>query len=101
MVATVIKQWHGALGRTLFVSFRDIKKIPTGGVPTWPYGVVMYQHQGRSVANEGEIQLCRQGLQVHIQNVSRPWSIDYVSKGMSVFSAILEEINHSTMGNYG
>ena len=101
MVATVIKQWHGALGRTLLVSFRDLKEISTGGVPTRPYGVDMYQYQGRFVANEGEIQLCRQGLQVHIQNVSGPWSIDYVSKGMSVFSAILEEFNQSTIGNYG
>ena len=101
MVTTVIKQWRGALGRTLLVSIRDLKEIPTEGVPTWPYGVVMYQFRNRSIANEPSFSHCLQRLPDHIMSISGYLLIDYVSKGMSVFSAILEELNQSTMGNYG
>ena len=101
MAATVIKQGRGALGRTLLVSFRDMKEIPTGGVPTWPYGVVMYQVRNRFIANEPSFSHCLPRLPDHIMSISGHLLIDYVSKGMSVFSAILEELNQSTMGNYG
>ncbi len=48
------KQWRGAyvsVPSTLSVCFAD---YPTGGVPTWPYGVDMYQFRGRFVANEND-----------------------------------------------
>ena len=99
LAAILIKQWRGALGRTLLVSFRDLKNMPTGGVPTWPYGVVMYQFRNRFIANESSFSHCLPRLPDHIMRNPRYLLIDYVSKGMSVFSAILEEINQSTMGN--
>jgi hypothetical protein len=101
MTVTVIKQWHGALGRTLLVSIRDLKRMPTGGVPTWPYGVDMYQFRGRFVANEPSFRHCLHGLQDHTIGDSRYLSINYVSKGMSVFTAILKEFNDSKIGTYG
>ncbi len=97
----MIKQWHGALGRTLLVSIRDLKNMATGGVPTWPYGVDMYQFRGRLVANEPSFRHCLQRLQDHTIGISRYLLINYVSKGMSVFTAILEEFNDSKIGNYG
>ena len=98
---TVIKQWHGALGRTFLVSNRDLKRMPTGGVPTWPYGVDMYQFRDRFVANGPSFRHCLQRLQDHTISGSRYLLIDNVSKGMSVFTAILKEFNDSKIGNYG
>ena len=54
MAATVIKQWRGALGRTLLVSFRDMKEIPTGGVPTKLTNVFIYQSHSKPVANRSK-----------------------------------------------
>ena len=81
MASTVIKQWRGALGRALLVSFRDLIKAPTGGVPTWPYGVDMYQLRGRFVANETPNRHCLQRLLDHTIGAFGHLFIDYVSKG--------------------
>jgi hypothetical protein len=98
---TVIKQWHGALVRTFLVSIRDLKKMPTGGVPTWPYGVDMYQFRDRFVANEPSFRHCLQRLQDHTIGISRYLSINYVSKGVSVIPVISEEFTESSIGNRG
>jgi len=98
---TAIKQWHGALGRTFLVSIRDLKRMPTGGVPTWPYGVDTYQFRDRFVANKPSFRHCLQRLKDHTNGVSSYLLINYVSKGMSVFTAILKEFNESKIGNYG
>ena len=81
MVTTVIKQWRGALGRTLLVSIRDLKEIPTEGVPTWPYGVDMYQFWNRFIANETPNRHCLQRLLDHTIGAFEHLFIDYVSKG--------------------
>ncbi len=78
---TVIKQWRGALGRTFLVSIRDLKRMPTGGVPTWPYGVDMYQFRGRFIANETPNRHCLQRLQDHTIGAFGHLFIDYGSKG--------------------
>jgi hypothetical protein len=61
----------------------------------------MYQYQARFVANEVEKQSFPRTLQCLIEDVLRFSTIDYVSKGMSVFPAILKEFAKSTIGNYG
>jgi hypothetical protein len=99
--AVSIKQWDGAH----LVHGLIFNQIPgrssTGGVPTRPSRVDMYQYQGRFVANEVEKRYSPRTLQSLIEGVSRFLTIDYVSKGMSVIPAILKEFAESTIGNHG
>jgi hypothetical protein len=52
VVAVLPKQWHGACNTFSSVKKNDLRVVPTGGVPTLPYQLDMYQHQKRSVAND-------------------------------------------------
>jgi hypothetical protein len=62
------KQWRGALGTKHLSSFNDLKKVFTGGVPTWPHQVDMYQLQRRFVANECKDLSIPRKLQDHISS---------------------------------
>ena len=99
--AVSIKQWDGAHLVNRLISNQIPGRSSTGGVPTRPSRVDMYQYQGRFVANEVEKRSFPRILESLFEVVSRFSTIDYVSKGMSVIPAILKEFAKSTMGNHG
>ncbi len=99
--AVSIKQWDGAHLVNRLISNQIPGRSSTGGVPTRPSRVDMYQYRGRFVANDVEKRSSPRTLQCLIEVVSRFSTIDYVSKGMSVIPAILKEFAESTIGNHG
>ncbi len=79
--AVSIKQWDGAhlVHRLIFNQIPE--RSSTGGVPTRPSRVDMYQYQARFVANKVEKRSSPQTPQRLIEVASRFSTIDYVSKG--------------------
>ena len=79
--AVSIKQWDGAhlVHRLIFNQIAG--RSSTGGLPTRPSRVCMYQNQGRFVVNEVEKRSSPQTLQSLIEGDSRFSTIDYGSKG--------------------
>jgi len=78
--AVSIKQWDGAhlVHRLIFNQIPG--RSSTGGVPTRPSRVDMYQYQGRFVANKAEKWSAPRTLQCHFEDVLGFSTIDMFQK---------------------